>query len=148
MESNITFLEKDDNVYYYVNWSHLEKANRYEINAKVPAVGGVFELYWMDEENRLRLFNVGQTIYGGLRSEIRRLTDPELCGDDDKKKRILEDREIWYRYSTTDSSNVMKDVVWFFMQQYFPEVEDLKHSGRYKNVFLKEFAPDDLKWVM
>jgi len=147
MNNGITFLEKEGNVYYYVNWSPLAKADRYEINAKVPSVGGVFELYWMDEKKRLRLFNVGQTIFGGLRSEIRRLTDPELCMNDEKTKTILEDKEIWYRYSAVDSSNIMADVVWFFMQRYFPEKEDLRHSGRYKEVFIKESEPDKLLWV-
>jgi hypothetical protein len=147
MKCGITAAEKEKNVYYFVQWSQLAKADRYEIITKVPAVAGVFEIYWMDEKNCLRLFAVGKTNYGGLRSEIRRIIDPELCKNDENMRKILEEKEIWYRYAATDSANVMADVIWFFMQNYFPEKTSFKHSGRFKNIFLKESAPDKLIWV-
>jgi len=138
--------EKDGDVYYFVQWSPLSKGDKYDIITKVPAVAGVFEIYWMDESKHLRLFYVGKTDYGGLRSELRRITDPELCGDL-KTKKILEEKEIWYRYSTTDSSNIMADVLWFYMQTYMPDDPKTEHSGRYENIYLKESAPDKLIWV-
>jgi len=144
---SITAKEKKGDIYYFVNWSPLSKADRYSIITKVPAVAGIFEIYWMDEQNRLRMFFVEKTIYGGLRSEIRRVTDPELNRTDEKTRKILEEKEIWYRYTTTDSNNVMDDVIWFFMKIYFPEKTSFKHSGRYENIFLKESAPDKLMWV-
>jgi hypothetical protein len=147
MGYGITVTEKKENAYYSVQWSPLSKADRYDIITKVPALAGVFEIYWMDENNHLRLFVVGKTNYGGLRSEIRRMTDPELCKDDEKTRKILDEKEIWYRYAPTDSANIMADVIWFFMQNYFPEKTTLKHSGRYENIFLKESAPDKLIWV-
>ncbi|MDR1869715.1 MAG: hypothetical protein LBQ82_06995 [Treponema sp.] len=147
MEYGITAMEKKGNVYYDVNWSPLAKADRYEINSKVPSVAGVFEVYWMDENKRLRMFFVGQTNYGGLRSELRRITDPELCVNDEKAKKILEEKEIWYRYAPTGSAKVMADVIWFFMQNYFPENTAVTHSGRYDNIFVKESEPDKLVWV-
>jgi len=147
MKYDITVVEKNGDAYYSVEWSPLSKADRYEIITKVPALAGVFEIYWMDEDNHLRLFNVGKTDYGGLRSELRRLTDPELCKDNEKTRKILDEKEIWYRYALTDSSNVMADVIWFFMQTYFPEKTSLKHSGRFNNIYLKESAPDKLIWV-
>jgi hypothetical protein len=147
MKCDITATEKGKNIYYFVQWSTLSKADRHDIITKVPALAGIFEIYWMDERKRLRLFAVGKTIYGGLRSEIRRITDPELCKDDEKARKILEEKEIWYRYALTDSSNVMSDVIWFFMQNYFPEKTSFKHSGRFENIFVKESAPDKLMWV-
>ena len=147
MKCGITATEKHGDIYYFVQWSALSKADRYDIITKVPALAGVFEIYWMDESNRLRLFVVGSTNYGGLRSEIRRITDPELCKNDANARKILEEKEIWYRYAPTDSANIMSDVVWFFMQTYFPEKGSLKHSGRYENIYLKESAPDKLMWV-
>jgi len=147
MAYGITGMEKENNVYYYVNWSPLAKADRYEIISKVPSVAGIFEIYWMDESKRLRMFVVGQTNYGGLRSEIRRITDPELCKNDEKARKILEEKEIWYRYSPTDSAKIMSDVIWFFMSTYFPDNTSVKHSGRYENIFVKESAPDKLIWV-
>ena len=147
MKVGITATEKNDDVYYFVQWSPLSKADRYDIISKVPAVAGVFEIYWMDETKHLRLFYVDKTDFGGLRSEIRRITDPELCINNDKLKKILEEKELWYRYATTDSSKVMADVVWFFMQTYIADDTTVEHSGRYTNIFLKESAPDKLIWV-
>jgi len=149
MEYGITTLKKrgiNQDIYYYVNWSPLSKGERWEINAKVPSVAGIYEIYWMDDTKHLRLFNVGLTHYGGLRSEIRRLTDPELC-DNPQTKAILEDKEIWFRYAPTNSTGDMADVVWFFMKTYFPEKTIIEHSGRYQNIFIKESEPDKLIWV-
>jgi hypothetical protein len=149
MDLGISFQVKGDEVYYYVQWSPLAKAERYSIISKVPAVAGIYEIYWMDENKHLRLFFVEKTNYGGLRSEIRRVTDPLLCANDSKAKKILEEKEIWYRYVTTDSAKIMDDVIWFFMQTYFPAANTVQHSGRYKseNIYLKESAPDKLMWV-
>jgi len=147
MKIGISVNEKDNDVYYFVQWAPLSKADRYDIITKVPAVAGVFEIYWMDETKHLRLFIVGKTDYGGLRSEIRQITDPELCKDNPNRRKILEEKEIWYRYATTDSSNIMADVLWYFMQEYDPENTTTEHSGRYENIFLKESAPDKLIWV-
>lgn len=147
MEYGITSTEKKGDVHYFIKWSPLSVADRWDIIKKVPSVAGVFEIYWMDENKRLRMFYVGQTNYGGLRSEIRRLTDPELCKDNEKARKILEEKEIWYRYAPTDSSRVMADVVWYFMKTYFPENPPAQHSGRYNKIFMTENAPDKLNWV-
>jgi hypothetical protein len=146
MEYGITAQEKGENVYYYVIWSPLEVAERWTISAKVPAVAGIYEIYWMDDHNHLRMLSVGQTHYGGLRSELRRLTDAELATDQ-AAKNILENEEIWFRYSPVNSAAIMADVIWFFRLTYFPDNPGVNHSGRYKKIFLKESAPDKLIWV-
>ena len=146
MEYGITVKEKEANVYYFINWSPLSLAERWDINAKVPSVAGIYEIYWMDEQKHLRLLGVGQTHFGGLRSEIRRLTDPELTSDV-KTKKILEDREIWYRYVPNNSMKIMADIVWFFMITYFPENPGVEHSGRYEKIYITESEPDKLIWV-
>jgi hypothetical protein len=146
MEYGIQAQERGKDGYYFVNWSPLTLADRWTINASVPAVGGVYEIYWMDDSKHLRMLAVGDTHYGGLRSELRRLTDPELVNDR-KTVDILENREIWFRYAPTNSSAVMADVVWFFRATYFPENPGVSHSGRYERIFLKESAPDKLIWV-
>jgi hypothetical protein len=146
MDYGITAQEKGEDVYYFINWSPLEIAERWTIGAKVPAVAGIYEIYWMDDHNHLRMLSVGQTHYGGLRSELRRLTDAELATDQ-AARAILENEEVWYRYSLTNSAAAMSDVVWFFMQTYFPDKPGVSHSGRYRKIFLKESAPDKLIWV-
>jgi len=146
MESGIEAQEKDDNVYYYIHWSPMALAERWTINSKVPAIAGVYEIYWMDDHEHLRMLSVGQTHYGGLRSEIRRLTDAELATNP-KIREILENEEIWFRYAPCNSKNSMSDVVWFFRKTYFPEDPGVEHSGRFKKIYLKESAPDKLIWV-
>jgi hypothetical protein len=146
MDLGITSKEKDEDVYYFIQWSPLAKAERWTISSKVPAIAGIYEIYWMDDHDHLRMLSVGNTHYGGLRSEIRRLTDAELITDA-KAKKILEDEEVWFRYAPTNSAVTMADVVWFFRKTYFPENPGVEHSGRYRKIFLKESAPDKLIWV-
>ncbi|MDR0511649.1 MAG: hypothetical protein LBG93_00900 [Treponema sp.] len=142
----IKALEKGESVYYSIQWSPLELAERWTINAKVPAIAGVYEIYWMDDHKHLRMLSVGNTHYGGLRSEIRRLTDYELT-QDSKTREILENEEIWFRYAPSHSPPVMADVVWFFRKTYFPDNPGVSHSGRFEKIFIKESAPDKLIWV-
>ena len=146
MDSGIILREKGENAYYFVQWSPLSLADRWTISSKVPAVAGVYEIYWMDDHEHLRMMAVGDTHYGGLRSELRRLTDSELALDP-KTRKFLEEKEIWFRYTPTNSAGAMADVVWFFRKTYFPENPGVEHSGRYKKIFLKESSPDKLIWV-
>jgi hypothetical protein len=146
MDYGITAREKGKDVHYSVKWSPLEKADRWTINAKVPSLAGIYEIYWMDDHKHLRMFAVGITHYGGLRTELRRLTDPELA-ENEKTKKILEDEEIWFRYVPSNSAMIMADVLWFFKKTYFPENPGVEHSGRYEKIFMNESAPDKLIWV-
>ncbi|MDR1950305.1 MAG: hypothetical protein LBQ38_13005 [Spirochaetaceae bacterium] len=146
MEYGITFRAQDKVVHYSITWSPLSLADRWTINARVPSVAGIYEIYWMDDHKHLRMLSVGDTHYGGLRTELRRLTDPELI-EDPKTKKILEDAEIWFRYAPSNSAAVMSDVVWFFRKTYFPENPGVEHSGRYEKIYMNESAPDKLIWV-
>jgi len=142
----IKYKVKGNEVHYFVKWSPLAIADRWTINAKVPAVAGIYEVYWMDDHEHLRMLSVGRTHYGGLRSELRRLTDPEL--NEDPEARIkLEEEEIWFRYCPCNSASVMADVIWFFMKTYFPEKPGVEHSGRYEKLFMNESEPNKLIWV-
>ena len=145
-EYGIKSKEKGKDVHYFIKWSPLALAERWTISTKVPSVAGVYEVYWMDDHNHLRMLSVGRTHYGGLRSELRRLTDPELCEDPELKKK-LEDEEIWFRYAPCNSASMMADVLWFFMKTYFPEKPGVDHSGRYQKIYMNESAPDKLIWV-
>jgi hypothetical protein len=146
MDFGVQVQEKGEDGYYFIQWSPLAVAERWTISAKVPAVAGVYEIYWMDDHDHLRMLAVGNTRYGGLRSELRRLTDAELTLDA-KARQILEYEEIWFRYAPTNSATAMSDVVWFFRKTYFPENPGVEPSGKYRKIFLKESAPDKLIWV-
>jgi hypothetical protein len=146
MEYGITFRERGKEVFYFITWSPLALAERWTINAKVPSVAGIYEIYRMDDHEHLRMLTVGNTHYGGLRTELRRLTDPELTSEP-KTKKILEDEEIWFRYVPCNSAEIMADVIWFFRGTYFPENPGVQHSGRYEKIYMNESAPDKLIWV-
>jgi hypothetical protein len=146
MECGIIAWEKGRDVHYSVTWSPLSPAERWSINTRVPAIAGIYEIYWMDDHGHLRMLCVGVTHYGGLRSELRRITDPELPGDE-KTKKILRDAEIWFRYAPSNSAPALADVVWFFRKTYFPENPGVDHSGRYEKIYMNESAPDKLIWV-
>ncbi|MDR1389905.1 MAG: hypothetical protein LBJ31_08000 [Treponema sp.] len=145
-EFGIKLVKKGEDAHYSIRWSPLKIADRWTINSTVPAVAGIYEVYWMDDHEHLRLLSVGLTHYGGLRSELRRLTDPELNGDKEARK-TLEDEEIWFRYAPCNSASMMADVIWFFRTVYFPEKNDTSHSGRFKKIYMNESAPDKLIWV-
>jgi hypothetical protein len=145
-EYGISAQEKGRDVHYFIKWSPLDKADRWTINAKVPSMAGIYEVYWMDDHEHLRMLSVGRTHYGGLRSELRRLTDPEL-NDDKEAKKVLEEEEIWFRYAPCNSAKIMADIIWFFRKTYFPERPGVEHSGRYEKLYMNESAPDKLIWV-
>ncbi|MDR2047864.1 MAG: hypothetical protein LBP69_00265 [Treponema sp.] len=145
-EYGIQAKEKGKDVHYFIKWSPLAIADRWTINAKVPSVAGIYEIYWMDDHEHLRMLTVGRTHYGGLRTEIRRLTDPELTKDVSAKT-TLEDEEIWFRFAPCNSAMMMADVLWFFRKTYFPENPGVEHSGRFERIFMNESAPNKLIWV-
>ncbi len=146
MECDIFARQRGKEIHYTVNWSALCKADRWSIAKCVPAVGGVYELYWMDERRALRLHRIGSARYGGLRSELRRLTDSELIVNA-KEAALVAEKDIWYRYACTNSAAEMADVVWFLTENLIPGGSGLSHSGRYAAIALTENSPDALRWI-
>lgn len=133
-------------VFYTVSWSRLRKADKYEIITSVPSEAGIYELYYMDDWEKLCLFHVGKSWYGGLRNEIRARTDVEL-EKDAPRKAILEEHDCWYRWSLLSNSDDMADVLFFFAQTYLPGIMSVHHSGRYDRVFVKENDADKIVTV-
>jgi hypothetical protein len=129
--------------YYTIRWSHLTKADKYTIATAVPAVGGIFELYYEDEKKKLNLFYVSKAWFGGLRNQIRKQTDPEL-EDNAFRRNILNTRTCYYRYSMLESSSDMADILFFFAKTYFPHTMVTESSGRYEQIFVKELSDDKI----
>ena len=136
-------MEDGEAVYFKVHWSHLEQADRHRIIATVPALAGIYELYWQDEHKRLRLFMVSKAWYGGLRAAIRRQTDPELQVELPRRK-LLEDHTILYRYSIVESRADMDDLLFFFMETHLPGAAVMQNSGRYEQIFVEEISRDKI----
>lgn len=146
MKPKISLEIKNDEAYYTLIWSPLTKADKYEVTLKVPSVSGIFELYSMDENKKLNLLSVTHAWYGGLRSQIRASIDPDATNDP-VKIAVLEDAELYYRYSMSDSFPMLLDVVWFLHTTYFPNDVRVEHSGRYERMYLNEKAPDRIYWL-
>ena len=44
-----------NDVYYTLTWTALTRADKYKITTAVPAIAGMYELYYMDTHKRLNL---------------------------------------------------------------------------------------------
>ena len=133
-------------VYYTLTWSPLARADKYSVATGVPAVAGVYELYRMDEEKRLNLLAVAHAWYGGLRSQIREAIDPDAASSPLRRAAVT-GADLYCRYAPSDSLDALLDVVWFLRNAYFPCDARVRSSGKYANIYLRERAPDKVRWV-
>ena len=138
-----TKMVDDRDAYYTVVWSRLTKADKYRINATVPAFAGIYEIYWMDDRKKLNYLSVAKTWYGGLRYALRTRTDPEL-EQDPARRRILDEHDCYYRYSAVSSTLDMDDLLFFFEQIHYPGRWAQRHSGRYDRIHVRELSDDKL----
>lgn len=147
----ISKLIKKDIAYFTLRWSPLAQADRHKIREKVPALSGIYELYYKNDTGRFVLYHFGKAWYGGLRHKIREHID-EDWPDNKRYLDILRNHDVYYRYSQTDSFKDMQDIFFFFSKDLEshmnadekpPGVED---SGRYSRIYMKE-VPDDVRFA-
>jgi hypothetical protein len=124
--------------YYTVNWSPLRKAEKYDIQKTVPAMAGVYELYYRDSEAKMRLFHYGKAWLGGLRAIIRELTDPILLKQKPELLAVVSKHECSYRFFQCDSLPDMEDILNWIAVSYGREAKEFPPSGRYAQVRVKE----------
>lgn len=131
--------EKDGDGYFVVSWCPFALADKYDIAKRVPALGGIAEIYYKDGHGKLNLFCLQNSWYGGVRSMLRERCDPELERDAFRLP-ILERWKdaIYYRYSLSDSSADMQDVMYFLIETMAPGSDTVEHSGRYNRIFVRE----------
>ena len=135
-EPRITKAVDGTSAYFTVYWSRLRKAEKYDIIQKVPSVSGIFELYYKDEQKKLNLLYVAKAYYGGLMNELRKRTDPEL-EDNEKRRKILSDRDCYYRYSPSDSYKDMTDDKAKALLDEFVTIDSL--GQKLREMYLPEF---------
>ena len=138
-----TKMVEEADVYYTVSWSRITKVDKYQISGSVPAFSGIYEIYWMDEKKKLNYLSVAKTWYGGLRYALRTRTDPEL-EKDAARKRILDERDCYYRYTALSSTLDMDDLLYFFEQVHYPGRSAQPHSGRYERIHVRELSEDKI----
>jgi hypothetical protein len=128
-----------DDVYFTITWSPFSKADKYEIITRVPSVGGIAELYYMDEKGKLNLFCLQRSWYGGLRAMLRERCDPSIEKDPFRLSILVKWRDrIYYRWTNCDSHPDMNDIMYFLTQVNSPDAPGVEHSGRFKRIFLQE----------
>lgn len=137
---------KNKDAYYTLNWSPLFTADKYKITTGAPAVSGIYELYAMDEDSHeLCLLDLAIAWYGGIRSNVREAIDSDKTLDP-KRKIILTDSKLYFRFSCCSVFSDLQDVLWFMHQTYFPKKNPPDDSGRYDNIFIQENSPDNFIW--
>jgi hypothetical protein len=134
---------EEGSAFYTVYWSRLAKVDKHRINGSVPAISGIYEIYYMDRAGKLNYFAVAKTWYGGLRYAIRTKTDPEL-EENPGRKRILDEEDCYYRWSGVTSSPDMDDLLFFFEQIHYPGRDKQRHSGRYLRIHVCELSDDKI----
>jgi hypothetical protein len=122
---------------YTVHWSAIQKAHKYKITGSVPARPGLFELYYKTGENDFKLFYMERVWYGGLRSEIRRASDPDEVTDSARQK-VLAEKECYYRYTIVETKQDMQDLLHRYSVALLPDRIPPAHSGRYLKIFIDD----------
>jgi hypothetical protein len=129
-------------VYYRINWSPIRKAEKYDIQKTVPAMAGVYELYYRDAEGKLTLFYYGKAWLGGLRAVIRELTDPILLKQRPDLLAIVSKHECHYRFVQCDSLPDMEDILNYISLSCKRDPKEFPPSGRYDEIRVKEVEPE------
>jgi hypothetical protein len=129
-------------IYYFVRWSAYYKYDKYEILKKVPELAGIFVLLYLTKAKRLRPFYLGNSWMGSLRHDIKFFIDePEKT--DQELTEIIENKTCYYKYLLVPSIDDMKDIYSYYRYSYreiqFMDNNIQKDSGRYVNVFVKEY---------
>jgi hypothetical protein len=99
---------KDEVAYYTVFWSSIKRVDKYDIQRTVPAMAGIFELFYRGDDRKLHLFYYGKAWLGGLRAVIREMTDPILMKDRPDIQDILKKHECYYRFAVCESGRIWK----------------------------------------
>jgi hypothetical protein len=130
--------EKGGRAYYTISWSPIRKAEKYDIQKTVPAMSGVYELYYKNHEGQLTLFYYGKAWLGGLRAVIRELTDPILLKQRPDLLAIVSKHECFYRFVQCDCLPDMEDIVHWITVSYKRDEKDYPPSGRYAEIRVNE----------
>ena len=129
---------KGNRAYYTISWSPFYKAEKYGIQKIVPAMAGLYELYYRNSEGTMTIFYYGKAWLGGLRAIIRELTDPILLKQRPELLAIVSKHECYYRFVVCSSLPDMEDILNFITISYKRNTRDYPPSGRYADIRIKE----------
>ncbi|MFP4302713.1 MAG: hypothetical protein ACLFQZ_11855 [Spirochaetaceae bacterium] len=138
----VTKRVRGDRAFFRIEWSPLLPVSRWEINASVPSVAGIWELYYLENARIPRILKCGKAWYGGLRNEIRAESDPTLPQNVDLRE-ILDSGDCYYRYTVCEQSKDLTDVFSVLVTHRNVKQPGTQPSGRYREVRIKE--PDKME---
>ncbi|OHD11503.1 MAG: hypothetical protein A2Z96_05915 [Spirochaetes bacterium GWB1_48_6] len=137
-ELHVRKMVKGKDVYYHLPWTPIKKADRYEVAKSVPALSGIFEIFYQNEKKNYILLTLEPAWYGGVQGKIRENIDYELQ-EDPVKRKILEDKPLFFRFVLTDCWPDIQDIMFYLIRKYRGgDVPGLESSGRYRQVYLKQ----------
>jgi hypothetical protein len=130
-----------DRAYFTITWSVMEGVDRHRINAAVPAMSGIWELYHLENSRVPRMLKMGAAWLGGLRHTLRLEADPGYAGNRDIRD-LLESGDCYYRYTLCDNRADLTDVYVVLASLRNRDPGGIVASGRYTEVRIRE--PDEM----
>lgn len=98
-----------ERAFYTIEWAALEPVSRHSINAGVPSLPGVWEIYWLENARIPHLLKMGRAWYGGLRNVLRIEADGSALQNRDMQKE-LEGGDAYYRYTVCTIAPDLEEV--------------------------------------
>ncbi len=136
-EPRVEKIVRRDRAYFRISWSPLLPVSRWEINAAVPSVSGIWELYHLKNARIPRIIKMGRAWYGGLRNEIRAESDPTLP-QNTAIRSVLEEGDCYYRYTICETSGDLTDLYSVLVTHRRVTQPRVLPTGRYREVRIRE----------
>lgn len=135
-----------EDAYYTIHWSPYHKVDKFDILKRVPEFSGIFVIFTR-KSSMLIPFYLGYSCVGSLRHDIKYLLD-ESAPVDKEIPEELNKKESYYKFLLVENYQDIEDI--FDYYKYYYEQKNIKHiqrssnknSGRYANVFVKEYEKD------
>jgi hypothetical protein len=133
----ITKRERRETAYISIAWSPLEAVSKYRINAAVPSMPGIWELYYLEHSRIPRLLKMGAAWRGGLRHKLRSAADPEAPANAQIRER-LESGDCYYRYTICEIRGDLIDAYVVLASIRGVDTGEIEATGRYREVRIQE----------
>lgn len=126
-----------DRAYFTISWSVMEGISRQRINASVPAMSGIWELYHLENSRVPRILKMGAAWLGGVRHTLRFEADPEEAANRPIRE-LLESGDCYYRYTLCENRDDLADVFVVLSSLRNVGARDVVPTGRYVDVRIRE----------
>lgn len=126
-----------DRAYFSITWAPLQAVSRQRINAAVPSMPGIWELYQLENSRVPHLLKMGAAWLGGVRHKLRSESDPGLPANRNVRD-TLESGDCYFRYSICENRDDLVDVYDVLLTIRGITDVEVTTSGRYRDVRIEE----------